>query len=126
MIAGTTKYEEIVGPVIEEHEKTISMMEAELKLNRTALTHTSDLYNEKDTETVPQGTEVQSCELTEKEASTMSYIRVLEENVKCYGENSIFSSGSMTELKRELFKFQGHQMSCFSLYCGTGGSSDML
>ena len=31
------RYEEIVGPVIEEYEKTISAMEAELKLNRTAL-----------------------------------------------------------------------------------------
>jgi len=31
------KYEEIVGPVIEEYEKTISAMEAELSLNRAAL-----------------------------------------------------------------------------------------
>lgn len=31
------KYEEIVGPVIEEYEKTISAMEGELSLNRAAL-----------------------------------------------------------------------------------------
>lgn len=31
------RYEEIVAPVIEQYEKTISAMEAELKLNRTAL-----------------------------------------------------------------------------------------
>ncbi len=35
--AGTGRYEEIVGPVIEEYEKTISAMEAELGLNRAAL-----------------------------------------------------------------------------------------
>jgi kinesin family protein 4/21/27 len=35
--AGTSRYEEIVGPVIEEYEKTISAMEAELSLNRAAL-----------------------------------------------------------------------------------------
>lgn len=35
--SGGRKYEEIVGPVIEEYEKTIAAMEAELKLSRTAL-----------------------------------------------------------------------------------------
>lgn len=40
-IGGTVKYKEIVGPVIEEYEKTISAMEAELNLNRAALRHTS-------------------------------------------------------------------------------------
>lgn len=37
---GGRKYEEIVGPVIEEYEKTIGAMEAELKLSRTALVST--------------------------------------------------------------------------------------
>ncbi len=37
-VAGMSRrYEEIVGPVIEEYEKTITAMEAELKLSRTAL-----------------------------------------------------------------------------------------
>ncbi|KAH7919411.1 hypothetical protein BV22DRAFT_861012 [Leucogyrophana mollusca] len=35
-VGGTAKYEEIVGPVIEEYEKTISAMEAELSLSRAA------------------------------------------------------------------------------------------
>lgn len=35
------RYEEIVGPVIEEYEKTITAMEAELKLSRTALVRVS-------------------------------------------------------------------------------------
>lgn len=34
---GVRRYEDIVAPVIEQYEKTISAMEAELKLNRTAL-----------------------------------------------------------------------------------------
>ena len=49
-VGATAKYEEIVGPVIEEYEKTISAMEAELKLNRAALRHTNDLYDEKENE----------------------------------------------------------------------------
>lgn len=36
-LGGVGRYEEIVGPVIEEYEKTISSMEAELSLNRAAL-----------------------------------------------------------------------------------------
>lgn len=37
LTGGGRKYEDIVGPVIEEYEKTITAMEAELKLSRTAL-----------------------------------------------------------------------------------------
>jgi hypothetical protein len=49
-VTGMSKYEEIVGPVIEEYEKTISAMEAELSLNRAALRHTNDLVEEKEEE----------------------------------------------------------------------------
>ena len=44
------RYEEIVGPVIEEYEKAISAMEAELSLNRAALRHTNEMYEEKEEE----------------------------------------------------------------------------
>ena len=49
-MGGTSKYEEIVGPVIEEYEKTIAAMEAELKLNRAALRHTNEMVEEKEDE----------------------------------------------------------------------------
>lgn len=49
-LAGTAKYEEIVGPVIEEYEKTIGAMEAELSLNRAALRHTNEMVEEKEEE----------------------------------------------------------------------------
>lgn len=48
--SGTAKYEEIVGPVIEEYEKTIATMEAELSLNRAALRHTNEMVEEKEEE----------------------------------------------------------------------------
>ena len=76
------RYEEIVGPVIEEYEKTISAMEAELSLNRAALRHTNDMYEEKEEEfTILQerhsATEMyveelrnRATRLTEREAST--------------------------------------------------------
>lgn len=76
------RYEEIVGPVIEEYEKTISAMEAELSLNRAALRHTNEMYDEKDEELVilqerHSATELyveelrnRAARLTEREAST--------------------------------------------------------
>ncbi len=80
--SGTAKYEEIVGPVIEEYEKTISAMEAELSLNRAALRHTNDLVEEKEEELSALGERHSATELyveelksrvgklTEREAST--------------------------------------------------------
>lgn len=70
--AGTSKYEEIVGPVIEEYEKTISAMEAELSLNRAALRHTNELVEEKEEELTA---------LTERHAATESYLEELRNRV---------------------------------------------
>lgn len=86
-IGGTAKYEEIVGPVIEEYEKTISAMEAELKLNRAALRHTNEMVEEKEeelaviaerhaaTELYVEELRGRVLKLTEREASTeVSYL----------------------------------------------------
>jgi hypothetical protein len=81
-VGGTAKYEEIVGPVIEEYEKTISAMEAELGLNRAALTLTNDMMEEKEeelaqvierhsaTELYVEELRSRLAKLTEREAST--------------------------------------------------------
>ncbi len=71
-VGGTAKYEEIVGPVIEEYEKTISAMEAELNLNRAALRHTNDLVDEK---------EVELSQLSERHATTEMYVEELRSRV---------------------------------------------
>ena len=71
-IGGTAKYEEIVGPVIEEYEKTISAMEAELSLNRAALRHTNDLVDEK---------EAELAQLAERHATTEMYVEELRSRV---------------------------------------------
>jgi len=71
-IAGTGKYEEIVGPVIEEYEKTIASMEAELSLNRAALRHTNNLVNEKEEELAV---------VTERHAATELYLEELRNRV---------------------------------------------
>ncbi|KAI0928992.1 hypothetical protein AcV5_006383 [Taiwanofungus camphoratus] len=117
-IGGTAKYEEIVGPVIEEYEKTISAMEAELNLNRAALRHTNDLYEEKEQEyselserhsTIELYVEElksRAAKLSEREASNEAYIRDLEEKVKQYDESSVSSSGSITDLKREISRYK--------------------
>lgn len=81
-ISGTAKYEEIVGPVIEEYEKAIATMEAELNLNRAALRLTNEMVEEKEeelntlsarhstTELYVEELKVRVTKLTEREAST--------------------------------------------------------
>lgn len=76
------RYEEIVGPVIEEYEKAISAMEAELSLNRAALRHTNEMFDEKEeelaglqerhsaTEMYVEELRNRAVRLTEREAST--------------------------------------------------------
>ncbi|EAU88724.2 kinesin [Coprinopsis cinerea okayama7 len=117
-IGGTAKYEEIVGPVIEEYEKTISAMEAELSLNRAALRHTNDLVEEKEeelaalserhtaTELYVEELRNRVAKLSEREASTEAYIRDLEEKMKAYDETSLTSSESLSDLKKELARYK--------------------
>ncbi|OCB86667.1 kinesin [Sanghuangporus baumii] len=117
-VSATARYEEIVGPVIEEYEKTISAMEAELSLNRAALRHTNDLVEEKEEE-LSQLTERHSAtemyveelksrvsKLSEREASTEAYIRDLEDKIKQQEDTTISSSESVSDLKREIARFK--------------------
>ena len=76
-VSGTAKYEEIVGPVIEEYEKTISAMEAELSLNRAALRHTNDLVEEKEDEL---------SQLSERHSATELYVEELKNRVSKLAE----------------------------------------
>ncbi|KAF8651435.1 hypothetical protein AX16_004736 [Volvariella volvacea WC 439] len=117
-VSGTAKYEEIVGPVIEEYEKTISAMEAELSLNRAALRHTNELVEEKEeelatlserhtaTELYVEELRNRVSKLTEREASTEAYVRDLEDKIRSYDESSLTSSESMQDLKREIARFK--------------------
>ncbi|KAG9226271.1 hypothetical protein CCMSSC00406_0003150 [Pleurotus cornucopiae] len=117
-VGGTAKYEEIVGPVIEEYEKTIAAMEAELNLNRVALRHANEMVEEKEdelatiterhaaTELYVEELRTRVAKLTEREASTEAYVHDLEEKMKLYDETSISSSESMTDLKREINRFK--------------------
>ncbi|KAG5647313.1 hypothetical protein DXG03_000851 [Asterophora parasitica] len=122
-IGGTARYEEIVGPVIEEYEKTIGAMEAELSLNRAALRHTNELVEEKEeelaaiterhaaTELYVEELRSRVAKLSERESSTEAYVRDLEEKIKSYDETSISSSESMTDLKREVLRFKDAESS---------------
>ncbi|KAL1744355.1 kinesin [Schizophyllum fasciatum] len=117
-VTGTAKYEEIVGPVIEEYEKTISAMEAELSLNRAALRHTNELVEEKEeelsalterhgaTELYVEELRSRVSKLSEREASTEAYVRDLEEKLRSVDESNMTSSESMSDLKRELARFK--------------------
>ncbi|KAF8077786.1 kinesin domain-containing protein [Lyophyllum atratum] len=122
-IGGTARYEEIVGPVIEEYEKTIGAMEAELNLNKAALRHTNELVEEKEeelaviterhavTELYVEELRGRVAKLTERESSTEAYVRDLEEKIKSYDETSVTSSESMTDLKREVIRFKDAESS---------------
>ncbi|KAJ3930198.1 MAG: kinesin domain-containing protein [Lentinula lateritia] len=117
-VSGTGKYEEIVGPVIEEYEKTIAAMEAELSLNRAALRHTNEMVEEKEEELAAMterhsATELyieelrsRLAKLSEREASTEAYVRDLEEKMRTFDETSISSSESMSDLKREIARYK--------------------
>ncbi|TDL24943.1 kinesin [Rickenella mellea] len=121
-IGGTSKYEEIVGPVIEEYEKTISAMEAELSLNRAALRHTNDLVEEKEeelsvlterhsaTEMYVEELKSRVMKLSEREATTEAYIRDLEEKVKHHEDTSMTSNESVSEFKREIAKHKEEEV----------------
>ncbi|KZT26623.1 kinesin-domain-containing protein [Neolentinus lepideus HHB14362 ss-1] len=114
----TARYEEIVGPVIEEYEKTISAMEADLSLNRAALRHTNDLYEEKEAELAEVSEKSQRTELyveelrlrvaklTEREAYTEAYVRDLEDKIKHFDETTVSSSESLTDLKKEITRYK--------------------
>jgi DNA repair exonuclease SbcCD ATPase subunit len=71
-VGGTAKYEEIVGPVIEEYEKTIAAMEAELSLNRAALRMTNEMVEEKEDELSV---------ITERHAATELYVEELRSRI---------------------------------------------
>lgn len=119
--SGTAKYEEIVGPVIEEYEKTISAMEAELSLNRAALRHTNDLVDEKEEELSQLAERHSAAEmyveelksrvskLAERESTTEAYIRDLEEKIKLQEDTTISSSESVTDLRREIARFKDNE-----------------
>ncbi|KAI0032831.1 hypothetical protein K488DRAFT_49051 [Vararia minispora EC-137] len=117
-IPGMSKYEEIVGPVIEEYEKSISSLEAELALNHAALRHTNELVEEKEeelnalterkeaTELYVEELRSRLAKVTEREALTEAYVHDLEEKLKSYDETHASSSESMNDLRRELTRYK--------------------
>jgi predicted nucleic acid-binding Zn-ribbon protein len=58
--------------VIEEYEKTIGAMEAELSLNRAALRHTNEMVEEKEEEFTA---------ITERHAATELYVEELRSRI---------------------------------------------
>ena len=92
-VGGTARYEEIVGPVIEEYEKTILAMEAELKLNRAALRHTNEMVEEKEDELSA---------VTERHAATELYVEELRSRVAKLVEREASTEVSFSSLCKEI------------------------
>jgi len=88
-INSTAKYEEIVGPVIEEYEKTISAIEAELSLNKVALRHTNEMVDEKEEELAA---------ITERHAATELYVEELRARVAKLTEREASTEVSICNL----------------------------
>jgi kinesin family protein 4/21/27 len=86
IIGGTAKYEEIVGPVIEEYEKTIATMEAELSLNRAALRHTNEMVEEKEDELAA---------VNDRHAATELYVEELRARVSKLSEREASTEVSL-------------------------------
>ena len=66
--------------MIEEYEKTIAAMEAELNLNRVALRHTNDLVTEK---------EVELSAVTERHSAMELYLEELRTRVSKLTEREV-------------------------------------
>jgi hypothetical protein len=90
---GTARYEELVGPVIEEYEKTIEAMEAELSLNRAALRHTNDLVEEKEDELT---------QMQERHASAELYIEELKTRVAKLSEREASTEVALLQPRVEI------------------------
>lgn len=93
-VGGTAKYEEIVGPVIEEYEKTISAMEAELGLNRAALRLTNDMMEEKEEELA---------QITERHSATELYVEELRTRLAKLTERE-----ASTEVRNDFVEIKAH------------------
>ncbi|KAF8899409.1 P-loop containing nucleoside triphosphate hydrolase protein [Infundibulicybe gibba] len=98
-VGGTTKYEEIVGPVIEEYEKTVAAMEAELNLNRAALRHTNEMVEEKEEELAA---------VTERHAATELYVDELRTRLAVKAKEAELEAGIEAKRAAREAKNTGH------------------
>ncbi|KAG8884235.1 hypothetical protein FRB97_004740 [Tulasnella sp. 331] len=105
------RYEEIVAPVIEQYEKTISAMEAELKLNRTALAHTNEMYQEQEAELEALKERRITTEAYVEELRARTYVRDLEQKLKAFSDSSLSSEETLADLRKELAKHKGIEQS---------------
>ncbi|KAF8311679.1 uncharacterized protein EI90DRAFT_3160391 [Cantharellus anzutake] len=118
-VAGMSRrYEEIVGPVIEEYEKTITAMETELKLSRTALEHTNEMFSEQESELAVHKERTANADgyiealrarvgkLAEREASTEVYVRDLEAKLKVFADSTTAHDDSIVELHKEITQYK--------------------
>jgi kinesin family protein 4/21/27 len=107
-MSGTAKYEEIVGPVIEEYEKAIATMEAELSLNRAALRHTNEMVEEKEEDLATW---------TARHAATELYVEELRARISKLSEREASTEVSSDELQ-SLISFDSdipHRHTCMTL-----------
>ncbi|PLW06185.1 hypothetical protein PCANC_28112, partial [Puccinia coronata f. sp. avenae] len=89
-------FDEMIQPIVEEYEKSITALESQLALTKAALAnYVADL-------------KARLNRLSERESENESYIKDLELKLKALSESEESSTGTVVELKKELAKIKEH------------------
>ncbi|ORX61407.1 kinesin-domain-containing protein [Hesseltinella vesiculosa] len=117
---GSMDFQQLVEPVIEEYEKSISGLESQLALARAALTHSDDALLEQERKMTEFTTLRQSeqdalhalkdrlAKMLEREQSTERYVMELETKLATSSEKASEDHDVLTSLKNKIMQFQEH------------------
>lgn len=107
-----------VEPVVEEYEKSLSAVESQLSLTRTALAHTEDALKEQGDLLMSTKAENDAhqqtidnlknrvAKLSEREKVAETYVRSLEDRIKASDDGSDSHLNTIEQLKREIARLQ--------------------
>ncbi|OAV89241.1 hypothetical protein PTTG_01857 [Puccinia triticina 1-1 BBBD Race 1] len=111
-------FDEMIQPIVEEYEKSITALESQLALTKAALVHSEhsmkeleiqlaneQALNENQTNYVAE-LKARLNRLSERESENESYIKDLELKLKTLSENEESANGTVAELKKELAKIK--------------------
>ncbi|CAH7688191.1 hypothetical protein PPACK8108_LOCUS23119 [Phakopsora pachyrhizi] len=115
-----SSFEDMIQPVVEEYEKSITALESQLALTKAALAHSEQsmteleeklsheqLINENQSNLLAE-LKGRLSRLVERESHNESYIKDLELKLKVTTESNDVSSDLVNELKKELAKLKEH------------------
>jgi kinesin family protein 4/21/27 len=113
-------FDEMIQPIVEEYEKSITALESQLALTKAALVHSEHSMRELESQLLAEQAlnenqanyvadlKARLNRLSERESENESYIKDLELKLKALSESEESSTGTVVELKKELAKIKEH------------------